>query len=212
MQCKVCGIEYGVAHECSGLGPGVTLEEAAPPPGGIAPGYYLRLAFKIASFDDLSIRRASRDRNAIVYGAALSLTTASIIFLVTALPGMLNRPGRTLGTIFWGLLLGFLYVWIWMGIVAGVQIGICHAVSKVFMEGCGTFSSVARSALLAWFVNFLMVIPRLGLVAALIAWTAVLATVLKNVDGLSRSRAFLVPAGVNAAYYALLLFAQHFQR
>jgi hypothetical protein len=69
-----------------------------------------------------------------------------------------------------------------------------------------------NASLLGWFVNCLAVIPRLGLIAALIAWTAVLMTVLKEVDGLSRSRAFLVTAGVNGLYYLLLLIAQHFQQ
>ena len=47
MRCKVCGIDYGVSHECSGLSPGMTLEEAAPPPSEFAPFYYLRMAFNI---------------------------------------------------------------------------------------------------------------------------------------------------------------------
>ena len=187
-------------------------EEMQPPPDGICPGYYLRMALMIASFDEVAIRRASRDPDALAYGAVLSMLGASVIFLVTALHKMLTRDGATTGTVFWGLLLGLLYVWVYMGLVAIVQIGLCHGIARVFLASTGTFAGVLRAALLGWFVNCLVLIPWLGLVAALIAWTAVLMTVLKEVEGLSRSRAFLVTSGVNGAYFVLLAVAQHFQQ
>ena len=212
MRCEVCGTEYAGGHDCSGIAPLLIPEEMQPPPDGICPGYYLGMAFKIASFDDVVNRRASRDPDAIVYGAVLSMVSASIIFLVTTLPKMLSREGATVGTVFWGLLLGCLYVWVSMSMIAIIQIGLCHGIAKAFLAASGTLAGVMNASLLGWFVNCLTVIPRLGLIAALIAWTAVLMTVLKEVDGLSRSRAFLVAAGANGAYYLLLLFAQHFQQ
>ena len=72
----------------------MTLEEVAPPPSEFAPFYYVRMAFHIVRWDDMAVRRASRDPNALVYGAALSAISAAIIFLVTALPRMLTREGR----------------------------------------------------------------------------------------------------------------------
>ncbi|HMD06180.1 MAG TPA: hypothetical protein VKH63_01505 [Candidatus Acidoferrum sp.] len=205
-------MEYARAHDCAGIATLPISEEMKPPPEGICPGYYLRVALRIASFDDLAIRRASRDPDALVYGAVFSMLTASVIFLVTALPKMLTREGASAETVFLGLLLGFLYVWVYMAVIGIIQIGLCHGVAKLFLSGTGTFAGVVRASLLGWFVNCLVVIPRLGLIAALIAWTAVLMTVLKEVDGLSRSRAFLAAAGVNGAYYLLLLIAQHFER
>jgi|SRR5580704_8874122 hypothetical protein len=212
MRCHVCRMEYAGGHDCSGIAPHLIPEEMQPPPDGICPGYYLRMALKIASFDDVAIRRASRDPDAIVYGAVLSTVSASIIFLVTALPKMLTREGATAGTVFWGLLLGCLYVWVSLGVIAIIQIGLCHGLAKVFLAATGTLAGVMNASLLGWFVNCLAVIPRLGLIAALIAWTAVLMTVLKEVDSLSRSRAFFVASGVNGVYYLLLFFAQHFQQ
>jgi hypothetical protein len=205
-------MEYAGSHDCSAAVPLVIPEEMTPPPEGICPGHYLQMALRIASFDDLAVRRASRDPDALAYGAVFSMVTASIIFLVTTLSKMMTREGATAGTVFWGLLLGFLYVWVYMGTIAFIQIGLCHGIAKVFLAATGTFAGVVRASLLGWFVNCLVVIPRLGLIAALIAWTAVLMTVLKEVDGLSRSRAFLVTAGVNGLYYLLLLVAQHFER
>jgi hypothetical protein len=100
MQCPVCGMNYGVSHDCSGVAPILPAEEAAAVPEGIAPIYYLRLAFNIARWDDVAIRRASRDPNALLYGVVFSMISAATIFLVTALPGMLARQGATAGTIF----------------------------------------------------------------------------------------------------------------
>ena len=212
MRCEACGMEYAGAHECAADAPLRVPEEMQPPPDGICPSYYLRMAFNIASFDDLAIRRTANDPDALFYGAIFSAIAAGLIFLVGALPKMLTREGATAGTVFWGLLLGLNYVWVYMSIIAIIQIGLCHAVAKVFLKGMGTFAGVARAALLGWFVNCLVLIPRFGLIAALIAWTAVLMTVLKEVEGLNRSRAFLVTAGVNGLYLLLLMVAQHFQR
>jgi hypothetical protein len=205
-------MEYAGAHDCAGIAMLPIPEEMRPPPEGICHGYYLRMALRIASFDDLAIRRASRDSDALVYGAVFSMLTASVIFLVNALPKMLTREGASAETVFLGLLLGFLYVWVSMGIIAILQICFCHGIAKVFLGATGTFAGVIGPSLLGWFVNCLAVIPRLGLIAALIAWTAVLMTVLREVDGLSRPRAFLVTAGVNGLYFLLLLVAQHFQQ
>jgi hypothetical protein len=60
MQCPVCGMNYGVSRNCSGVAPILSAKEAALVPEGIAPIYYLRLAFNIARWDDGAIRRASR--------------------------------------------------------------------------------------------------------------------------------------------------------
>jgi hypothetical protein len=209
MRCKVCGIDYGVSHECSGLSPFMTLEEAAPPPSEFAPFYYLRMAFNIVRWDDVVIRRASRDPNALVYGAALSALSAAIIFLVTALPGMLAREGKNSETIFLGLLLGLVFVWAYMGLIAVIQIGLCHAIAKVFLGATGTLVGVMRPLFLGWCVNVLILIPVVGLIAAGIAWTAVLMLVFEEVDGIGRMQAFLISAGINAVFLALSFLVPH---
>lgn len=85
MRCSVCGQDYGVTHNCPGVAPHITPEEAAPPPEGIAPLYYLRLAFKIVRWDDMAIRRASRDAKAGLYGAFFWTVAAMVILLFTTL-------------------------------------------------------------------------------------------------------------------------------
>jgi hypothetical protein len=209
MQCPVCGMNYSVSHNCPGVARVLSAEEAAPVPEGIAPIYYLRLAFNIARWDDVAIRRASRDPKALLYGVVFSMISAAIIFLVTALPGMLARQGATAETIFWGLLLGLLFVWVYMGAIAFIQFGLCHLMARWFLGATGTFLGVMRPALLGWFVNGLVLIPVVGALAAAIAWTLVLMMVLKEVDGIGRLWAFLLSAGINTIFLVLLYTLPH---
>ena len=209
MRCKVCGIEYGVAHECSGLSPGMTLEEAAPAPSGICAFYYIRMAVNIVRWDDVAVRRASRDQNALVYGAMFSAMAAALIFLVTSLPKMLTRGSASGGTVFWGVLLGLVFVWVYTAAIAVFQIGLCHAVAKVFLGATGTFTGVMRPLLLGWFVNGLIVIPIVGIYAAAIAWTAVLMLVFEEVDGIERMQAFVISAGINVVFLVLTVALTH---
>jgi hypothetical protein len=113
------------------------------------------LAFNIARWDDVAIRRASRDPDVVLYGLVFSMISAAIIFLVTALPRMLTREGATAGTIFWGLLLGLVFVWVYMGAIAFIQFGLCHLIARWFLGATGTLFGVMRPLLLGWFVNCL---------------------------------------------------------
>lgn len=208
MQCQVCGMEYAGAHACTGTAYAIP-EEMQPPPAGICPGHYLRMAFHIARLDGVAIRRASRDPDALFYGAAFSGMSAAIIFLVTALPKMLTRQGITRGTIFWGLLLGLVFVCLYSGVAALLQIGAGHFIARYFLGGTGKLFSVTRPALLGWFVNCLTPVPIVGVPAAAMAWTAVLMIILEEVDGIGRLQAFLVSAGINAIFLALVYLLPH---
>ncbi|GEM_PF-6872605 len=66
---------------CAGVAPAVAPEETAPVPEGFAALYYCRLAFKIACWDEVSIRRAAKDSQAGVYGALLWAAAVTVIFL-----------------------------------------------------------------------------------------------------------------------------------
>jgi len=203
MHCDVCGLDYGLSHTCSGIGPALTPEEAAPPPPGIAPLYYLRLAFNIARWDDMSVRRAVRDPNALFYGAVFSAISAAIIFLGTALPRILSRPGANAESVIWSLLLGLVFVWVFMAVVVMIQLALCHLIAKWFFGATGTLLGVMRPLLLGWFVNCLILIPVAGTLASAIAWTAILMIVFEEADGIERLQAFFISAGVNVAFLAL---------
>ena len=200
MRCNVCGMEYGLSHACSGIAPLLTAEESAPPPTGFSPGYYLRLAFDIVRWDDVAIRRASRDANALYYGVALSATGAAIIFLGTMLPRWLTRPATSPASLVFELILGLMIFWVYMGAVAIVQLSLCHLLAKWFFGATGSYLGVMRPLLLTWFVNCLILIPFVGILTAGIAWTAVLMMVFEEVDGVGRMQAFLISAGINVAF------------
>ena len=205
MKCDVCGQDYGLAHNCAGVAPSMTQEEAAPPPDGFAPLYYLRLAFNIMRWDDVSIRRASRDSNAVFYGAFFWSVTATIILLFTALPQMLRNMHVSGPALIIGLVVGLIFGLTVMGIITFVQLGLCHLIAKWFLGGTGTFVGIMRPLLLGWFVNALILIPVVGLVAAGIAWSAVLMLVFEEVDGIGRVQAFLISYGINFCIIVLQL-------
>jgi predicted exporter len=52
-------------------------------------------------------------------------------------------------------------------------------------------------------------IPVVGALASAIAWTAVLMMVFEEVDGIGRLEAFLISAGINAIFLALLFLLPH---
>lgn len=202
--CEVCGLEYGLAHNCPGAR--TTLmsdEEAAPPPSGFAPFYYFRLAFNIARWDDVSIRRASRDPKATYYGVFLWVITALIILIYAALPQILVTTRASGPALIIGLAVGFAFGIVVMAVITFVQLGTCHLIAKGFFGGKGTLLGVMRPLLLGWFVNILVLVPVVGLLACAIAWIAVLMLVFEEVDGISRLQAFFISAGVNVCFTVL---------
>jgi hypothetical protein len=206
MKCDVCGQDYGVAHNCPGVvAASMTEEEAAPFPAGFAPLYYLRLAFKIVRWDDVSIRRASRDSKAGIYGAVLWAIAAMTILVFTALPQMFKTIHVSGPALFIGLSVGLIFGLVVMALITFIQLGLCHLIAKWFFRATGSLTGVMRPLLLGWFVNALILIPVVGLWASGIAWTAVLMLVFEEVDGIGRLQAFAISAGINVCFIAFQL-------
>jgi hypothetical protein len=206
MKCDVCGQDYGVAHNCPGVvAASMTQEEAAPIPPGFAPLYYLRLAFNIARWDDVSIRRASRDTNAGIYGAVLWVIAAITILAFTALPQMLRAMRVSGPALIIGVAVGLSAGLVAMILITFFQLGLCHLIAKWFFGATGTLRGVMRPLMLGWIVNVLILIPVVGLWASSIAWTAVLMLVFEEVDGIGRLQAFGISAGINLCFIALQL-------
>ncbi len=204
MKCDVCGQDYGVAHNCPGVvAASMTQEEAAPFPAGFAPLYYLRLAFNIARWDDVSIRRASRDLIAGVYGGVFWAIAALTILLFTALPQMLRTMHATRSVLIIGIGVGLIFGLALMSLITFIQLGLCHLIAKWFFGATGTLMGVMRPLLLGWFVNMLILVPVVGLWVSGIAWTAILMLVFEEVDGIGRLQAFVISAGINILFIAL---------
>jgi hypothetical protein len=202
MKCPACGQDYGVTHNCSGILPAVTAGESAPSPQGFAPLYYLQMAFNIARWDDVSIRRASRDPKAIYYGMAFWAICATIILLFAMIPlaaqQNLSGPAATIGVVF-AVVVG-LFI---MAALTVFQLGFCHLIAKLLLKASGTFAGVMRPLLLGWMVNLLILVPVVGSLAAGIAWLAVLMLVFEEIDGIGRLQAFLISAVVSVISLAI---------
>jgi len=203
MKCGVCGQDYGLTHNCAGVAAFLPPEETAPPPDGFAPLYYFRLAFNIARWDDVSIRRASRDPNAVLYGAFLWAVSATILLLFALIPHVLRASNLSGPAAMIGLAFGLVFGLVVMAILTVVQLALCHFIAKWLLGATGTFAGVMRPLLLGWFVNLLVLVPVVGLLAASVAWIAVLMLVFEEVDGIGRLQAFLISTAVNVCILAL---------
>jgi hypothetical protein len=89
MICTVCGLEYGLSHNCPGplSAAGQDILSAglqAPTNGGL--GYYLGEALKIVRWDDLAVRRNAKDPRATLY---------AVLFWIASMLAILMAPSFT---------------------------------------------------------------------------------------------------------------------
>lgn len=207
MVCNVCGLEYGLSHNCPGplSAAGQDILAAglqAPTDGGL--GYYLGEAYKIVRWDDIAIRRTAKDSRATLYAVLFWLAAMLVILLPTSLQVLsrvlanANPIAMVIGTVV-GLTVG-LFV---MGLITFAQLGLCHLIAKWFFGATGKFIELMRPLLLGWFVNCLMLIPVAGMLLAAVGWTAVLMMVFEEVDGIGRLQAFGISAGINICFFIL---------
>lgn len=205
MECEICGKFYSVAHECAGVRPGISEREAVPLPTGFAPLYYVRLAVGIMRWDDVSVRRAARDRWALLYGICFWLIAAFIIFtpqVVRQLPQTLAQAGVVGGSGVIGLIIGLITiagVLVFAGFVFLFQLVVCHAIARWIFGGSGTFIRLLRPLLLGWPVNIVTLIPIVGVVAGGLLWAAVMMVVFEEVNQIRRVHAFGISYAVNIA-------------
>jgi hypothetical protein len=207
MICNVCGLEYGLSHNCPGplslagqdiLSAGLQ----APTDGGL--GYYLGEALKIVRWDDIAIRRNAKDKRATLYAVLFWLAAMLLILLATAFPALSRALSKAspaamaIGAVV-GLTVGLLV----MGVITFAQLGLCHLIARWFFGATGKFTELMRPLLLGWFVNCLMVIPVAGMLLAAVGWTAVLMMVFEEVDGIGRLQAFGISAGINICFFIL---------
>jgi hypothetical protein len=208
MQCNVCGLEYGMSHNCPGPITSAsvleTLDAALKPraDGGI--GYYLGEGLKIVRWDDVAIRRNARDPRATFFAVPIWLVAIAVVVLGTILPAMSNAIPRTNNAMFLvGLVVGLIFAFVAAACITFIQLGLCHLIAKWFFGAKGRFIEVMRPLLLGWFVNILAVIPVAGTLLAAIGWTAVLMMVFEEVDEIGRMQAFGIAVGINICIFAI---------
>jgi hypothetical protein len=207
MKCDVCGLEYGLSHNCPGPLPPVAQDLATAElrvPIDAGPSYYLGQAVKIVRWDDGAIRRNAKDPRATVYGLLFWLASTLLILLVTTLP-ILSRVLPKVNPVAQaiGIIVGLAFGLVIAGVIFFLQLGLCHLIAKWFFGATGRFVEVMRPLLLGCFVNCLSLIPVAGMLLAAIGWTAVLMMVFEEVDGIGRLQAFGISAGINICLLVL---------
>jgi hypothetical protein len=205
MQCNVCGLEYGMSHNCPGPITGVGISDAslqAPADAGF--GYYLGQGWKIVCWDDVAIRRNARDPRATFFAVPIWLAAIAVVILGTILPAMSNVMPKTNNAMFLvGLVVGLIFAFVAAASITFIQLGLCHLIAKWFFGAKGRFIEVMRPLLLGWFVNILAIIPVAGTLLAAIGWTAVLMMVFEEVDEIERMQAFGIAAGINICIFVI---------
>ena len=198
MKCDVCGQEYGLSHNCSGIPPLVTPEELAPPPGlQFAPLHYLDQAAKIMTWDDAAVRQASRDNNSLVYGLVILAIGTAIPFGFLVLRDVrlgYTTPGGLLG-LRYAQTLAYSIVWI----IA--QIGLSHLLAKRFFEAKGSFIEIMRAYMLGQMYRWLIIVPIVGGMLVGLGGIAVLMMVFEEVDGIERMKAFGLATAIGITFW-----------
>lgn len=204
MICNVCGLEYGLSHNCPGplSAAGQNILAAglqAPADGGL--GYYLGEALKIVRWDDIAIRRNAKDPRATPFALLIWGASALLIVLVTSFPALSRTLGRTnpFATAI-GAIVGLTFGLVVMAAITFAQFGICHLIAKLLFGAKGKFRELIRPLLLGWYINGLILVPFAGNLLAGVGWTAVLMMVFEEIDGIRRLQAFGISAAVNICF------------
>lgn len=148
MRCPACGEDYEITHECSAQSAAEPTAPEAPPPSGFAPIYYLRQAMAIARLDASAVRRAAKDRNALLYG---------LIFWGVGLLLVAGNPvdlahillDRRLHKIFFFSLREFFFFAKQQIVSLLAVYGISHLLARWLFGATGTFRALLRPMTLA---------------------------------------------------------------
>lgn len=207
MVCNVCGLEYGLSHNCPGpisANAQNILNEDLKAPEYSGLGYYLEQAFKIVTWDDVAIRRNAKDTRATPFAVMIWVFAMMVVLLVTTYPTLSRvlrntNPMAMLIGLGFGISIGLLI----MAVITFAQLSLCHLIAKWFFGATGKFGEIMRPLLLGWFVNCLAIVPVAGMLLAAIGWTAVLMMVFEEVDGIERLQAFGISAGINICFFII---------
>lgn len=204
--CPLCGLSHGAEDPCpaehggSGEAQAATEKRKQTPPQGFAPGYYLRMALGIASFDSKAIHAAAEDPQAGLYGAAIWAIGQTAIFAQRMVPAAraahmnwfaIGNAGLTILILDGGWMLA--------------QYAICHAVGRWLFAARGTYAGIVRAMLMGALPTWLVVIPYAGLVMGALWTLAVLMRVFEQVDGIAKIHAFGLAFGTGVLFWIVAL-------
>jgi hypothetical protein len=202
-ECPVCGQTYGLTHECAGAAPRPAAAEWTPPEG-FAPWHYFRQALAVARFQDAAIIEASRDPQALVYGAIIWM----MAMLLSYGKALLLAAGSHRAIAWPALIVGFGVAAVFGAMVTLAQYATCHLLARWWFGARGTLLGILRAMLLGWVVVWLYPIPYVGPLVGGLWGIAVLMRVFEEVDRIGRLQAFGLAVSTGliaqlAAYFVL---------
>lgn len=205
MICSVCGQSYGLTHNCSGVAPLTEAELSVPTGLRFAPIEYFVMGWKIVFWDDRSIRAASRDPNALLYGFLFYLFGTGVPILLGILISISNNGGPLPTRTFL-----FLLSLIPLGLAYDVaRFGICHLIARYFLGGTGKFLPLLRSLFLGVsVVTWVAMVPMIGTLLGGIGAVVVIMVVFEELEHIERLQAFILSAGVNIIFWGVLFYLQ----
>ncbi|MGB7282510.1 MAG: hypothetical protein WBE13_09635 [Candidatus Acidiferrum sp.] len=203
MRCDVCGMDYGMTHNCAGPPPTIVLpnevvEDTTPARSGFLPLHYFLEALRIAAWNGDAIQRASKDRDALVYGMAVWLISNSISVLVLEALSPAKHPLELVPT-----MVGLIWFLTINAAFSLAQVGVCFLIAKWFMGGEGRFVEILRPLLLGSITLTLVAIPYAGVFLGAIAWICVFAMVFQAVADIEAFSAFVLSIVVGLVFSAL---------
>ena len=161
----------------------------------------LRHAVGIARLDTTAMQRASRDRQALLYGAVIA--GAAIVPQVVA--GMV---ASTLGpeTLTPSAALTFSAAAVIMRLVSSaISTAIMHGAAKLLFGATGSYLGLLRVLWLGSIVQVIAVVPVIGSIVAGI-WSLLITLIaFEEVDGIERLQALVLAVGFTAIAYAMAL-------
>jgi hypothetical protein len=171
-----------------------------------APIEYFRQACMIVFWDDPSIRRASRDPNALLYGLLFSLLPGGVAILLFLAAAQLDSGDNV---IFRRTILVLLAL-IPLGLAYDViRYGICHLIAKYLLGGTGKFLPLLRALLLGCsVVSWTALVPFIGIYLAGIGSIVVIMVVFEELEHIERLQAFVLSAGVNIIFWGVIFYLQ----
>jgi len=200
VQCPVCGRTYGVTHSCTGPVATVPVWAARwSAPAGFAPLHYFRQALEIARLDDGAVLAASRDNNAVFYGAIIWLVGQVLVLVGSSL-----TAGRSLAQLNWlAVFFGGPILLVLDASLMLAQYAVCHLLARRWFGARGSYAGLLRPLLLGSLVTWLGVIPYMGMLIVGIWGVAVMMIVFENVDEIERLKAFMLSCVVGVIFLTL---------
>lgn len=200
MRCPACGLEYGLTHNCPGT---ITSVETAEPavPVGFAVGYYLRQGWEIATWNDQAVNRAARDPRAFYYGIGFFVIGALLQTVVA-----LVLAAKSDNPLFWVIALVSLPIGVVLETAYQLaRLWVCHALTRAFLGGKGTFIGVLRPLAVSSFLLWPVIIPFVGPLVAGLWWgIGVPLNVFEEIHGVERMKTLALLIGINLAIITLL--------